>query len=109
MHPANVESVENKQVLSYSAVSFLNITCTNTDKVSISNVPIRKVQSIACEILGKVAALTIDSGCEGDCIKLETCHRLGIKISPIDKNDNKVPTQADGKSPLEIARLGLQQ
>ena len=49
-----------------------------------------------------MAVLTIDSGCEGDCIKLDCCRRLGIKILPLDKDDNKVPTLADGKSPLEI-------
>ena len=49
-----------------------------------------------------MAVLTIDSGCEGDCIKLDCCHRLGIQILPLDKDDNKVPTLADGKSPLEI-------
>ena len=49
-----------------------------------------------------MAVLTIDSGCEGDCIKLGCCHKLGIKVLPLDPDDDKIPTQADGKSPLEI-------
>jgi hypothetical protein len=60
------------------------------------------VQKIGCEINGKVAALTIDSGCEGNCVLLETCLRLGIEVLPLDPDDRNVPTQADGKSPLEI-------
>ena len=44
----------------------------------------------------------MDSGCEGDCIRLDECQRLNIPISPLDNTDNHVPTQADGKSPLQI-------
>ena len=45
-----------------------------------------------------MAVLTIDS----DCVKLDCCHKLGIKVLPLDPDDDKIPTQADGKSPLEI-------
>ena len=38
----------------------------------------------------------------GDCVRLDECHRLGINVLPLDKDDQKVPTQADGHSPLEI-------
>ena len=46
--------------------------------------------------------LTIDSGSEGNCMKLETCNRLGLKVLPLDKDDQSKPTQADGQSLLEI-------
>ena len=68
----------------------------------IQSIPTRKVQTIACEVNEKVAKLTIDSGCEGDCVRMDICERHGIPILPLDKNDEKVPTQADGHSPLEI-------
>ena len=103
--PTFVEPVANKNILSYSAVSFQLQRlkyASPPEQVSVASVPIRKVQTIACEIMGKVAALTIDSGCEGDCIKLDCCHKLGIKIQPLDKDDHRIPTQADGKSPLQI-------
>ena len=47
------------------------------------------------------ALLSLDSGCEGDCICISECKRLNIPISPLDSSDT-VPTQADGHSPLEI-------
>ena len=34
-------------------------------------------------------------------VLLETCLRLGIKVLSLDPDDRNVPTQADGKSPLE--------
>ena len=49
-----------------------------------------------------VAKLTIDSGSEGDCIREDICKKLGIKILPLHKNDHRIPTQADGLSPLKI-------
>ena len=50
----------------------------------------------------KVAALSLDSGCEGDCITISECKRLNIPVIPLDASDNQVPTQADGQSPLQI-------
>ena len=49
-----------------------------------------------------VAQLSLDSGCEGDCIRVDECKRLGIPIYPLDATDIHVPTQADGKSPLNV-------
>ena len=46
--------------------------------------------------------LSLDSGCEGDCIRVDECYRLGIQIKPLDYSDNQIPTQADGTSPLDI-------
>ena len=46
--------------------------------------------------------LSLDSGCEGDCIRLDECYRLDIQIKPLDTSDNQIPTQADGKSSLNI-------
>ena len=46
--------------------------------------------------------LTIDSGSEGNCIKESICRKLSLPILPLDNDDFSVPTQADGKSPLEI-------
>ena len=62
----------------------------------------RKIQKIAVYIHGKPAMLSLDSGCEGDCIRLDECYRLNIQIKPLDTSDNQIPTQADGKSSLNI-------
>ena len=100
-----VDPVENTNILYYesSNLSFQSINCQQTNEtIIIQNIPTRKVQTIACEINGKVAKLTIDSGSEGDCIRQDVCTRLAIPVLPLDSNDNKVPTQADGYSPLEI-------
>ena len=48
---------------------------------------------------GKQAVLAIDSGCEGNCIRLDEVRRLDIDIIPLEPDD-LVPNQADGKSPL---------
>merc|ERR1711954_348773 len=95
----DVESVENKEFLFYeSAFSIQRIKCYE-NKIYIQNIPTRKVQTIACQINGKVAKLTIDSGSEGDCIREDVCKKLGIKILPLCYNDHRIPTQADGLSP----------
>ena len=75
---------------------------SDSQKISLQNIPIRKVQNIACQVNNKVTQLTIDSGCEGNCVRLDVCERLGIPVHPLDPEDNKVPTQADGNSPLDI-------
>ena len=62
----------------------------------------RKIQNIAVFINNKVAQLSLDSGCEGDCITLAECQRLNIVIAPLDSSDCLLPTQADGKSPLKV-------
>ena len=49
-----------------------------------------------------IAKLTIDSGSEGHCIRKDICQKLGIRILPLHKNDQRIPTQAFGLSPLEI-------
>ena len=48
-----------------------------------------------------MALLSLDSGCEGDCILESECKRLNIPILPLDSTDT-IPTQADGYSPLAI-------
>ena len=50
---------------------------------------------------GIVVQLSLDSGCEGDCIHVDECKPLGIPILPLDYTDTQ-PMQADGHSPLEI-------
>ena len=70
--------------------------------VLCNNIPVRKIQNIAVYINGKVALLRIDSGCEGDCMREDECVRLDIPIKPLDDSDTRVPTQADGVSPLNI-------
>ena len=37
-----------------------------------------------------VAQLSLDSGCEGDCIRFDECKRLGIPIYPLDATDMHV-------------------
>ena len=98
----DVGSVENKEFLRYEpAFSIQTIKCYG-NKIYIQNIPTRKVQTIACQINGMVAKLTIDSGSEGDCIREDVCKKLGIKILPLQNNDHRIPTQADGFSPLDI-------
>ena len=53
-------------------------------------------------IFNKPALLSLDSGCEGDCIRESECYRLNIPIKPLDDSDVQIPTQADGHSPLNI-------
>ena len=62
----------------------------------------RKIQNVAFFVNNQVAQLSLDSGCEGDVIRLDECERLKIPVLPLDHTDKHVPTQADGKSPLEI-------
>ena len=62
----------------------------------------RKIQNISFYVNNKVAQLSLDSGCEGDCIRLDECKRLNINIVPLDHTDTQLPTQADGSSPLKI-------
>ena len=57
---------------------------------------------MAFTVNGQVAQLSLDSGCEGDCIRLDECKRLNLPIRPLDSTDTSVPTQADGQSPLKI-------
>ena len=64
--------------------------------------PIRKVQSISAKINGIPENLTIDSGSEGNCIRLSTCQKLQLPVRKLDADDQSTPTQADGKSPLDI-------
>ena len=61
----------------------------------------RKIQNVLFLVNGKTAQLSLDSGCEGDCIQEKECIRLGITILPLEKDD-KIPTLADGHSKLDI-------
>ena len=62
----------------------------------------RKIQNIAVYINDKSALISLDSGCEGDCIRMDECYRLNIPIEPLDSTDTNLPSQADGTSALEI-------
>ena len=66
-----------------------------------NSIPIRKIQNVSFFVNNKVALLSLDSGCEGDCILESECKRLNIPILPLDSTDT-IPTQADGYSPLAI-------
>ena len=44
----------------------------------------------------------MDSGCECNVMREDECIRLGIAIEPLDQTNQNIPTQADGKSPLQI-------
>ena len=56
---------------------------------------------ILVTINGEVAELSLDSGCEGDCIQEAECRRLKLKIDELDETDT-MPTQADGNSNLNV-------
>ena len=62
----------------------------------------RKIQTIAVYINNRPAILSLDSGCEGDCIRESECLRLNIAIKPLDNTDTSLPKQADGYSPLQV-------
>ena len=65
--------------------------------------PIRRVQTISVKINDNLdQILTIDSGAEANCIKLDMCKKLNLKVNPLDNDDVSKPTQADGQSMLEI-------
>ena len=70
--------------------------------VNFKALPIRKVQTISASINDKIGTLTIDSGSEGNCMRLDECEKLRLEIKPLDKNDKSIPTQADGKSLLNV-------
>ena len=69
--------------------------------ISCNHIPIRKIQNVIFLVNTKVAQLSLDSGCEGDCVHEDECKRLEIKIEPLDSTDTQ-PTQADGYSPLNV-------
>ena len=98
-HDASIEDVtdayDNKDSLQYPYSSSIQT-------VNFNALPIRKVQTISAKINDINETLTIDSGSEGNCIRLDTCQKLNLKILPLDRDDRSVPTQADGKSLLEI-------
>ena len=62
----------------------------------------RKIQTIAVYVNNRPAILSLDSGCEGDCIRESECIRLNIAIKPLDNTDTSLPKQADGYSPLHV-------
>ena len=62
-------------------------------------IPTRTIQKFTFLSSGKQAVLAIDSGCEGNCIRLDEVRRLDLDIIPLEPDD-LVPNQADGKSPL---------
>ena len=82
--------------------STVKSTVSTIFNVVNNNLPVRKIQTISCFINGLVANLSLDSGCEADCIQEKECLRLGIKIMKLDENDKDLPTQADGQSSLQI-------
>ena len=52
-----------------------------------NNIPVCKIQNIAVFVENKIAQLSLDSGCEGDCIREDECVRLGLPVQPLDKTD----------------------
>ena len=79
----------------------LNDNYSNSSSFQCLSIPVRKIQTILFLINNIPAELSLDSGCEGDCVKESECLRLGIPILPLDKTDS-TPTLADGKSALQI-------
>ena len=89
------DTYENKDSLQYSC-------SPSIQSVNFNALPIRKVQTISAKINDINETLTIDSGSEGNCIRLDICQKLNLKVSPLDKDDRSIPTQADGQSLLDI-------
>ena len=69
--------------------------------MSCNSIPVRKIQNILCTVNNEVVLLSLDSGCEGDCIRKDECVRLGLKINPLNNTDT-TPTLADGNSNLSV-------
>ena len=63
-------------------------------------IPTKTIQKFTFLSSGKQAVLAIDSGCEGNCMRLDEVQRLDIDIIPLEQDD-LIPNQADGKSPLD--------
>ena len=105
-YPASLEDVtqydnENKEY-EYYPQSYNSLSCVEKE-VRFQALPIRRVQTISVKINDNVdQILTLDSGAEGNVMKLETCQKLHLKVFPLDADDLSVPTQADGKSLLDI-------
>ena len=89
---------DNKDSNYYSCISHLD----SKNPIKIEALPICKVQTISATINGQNEIFTIDSGSEGNCIKYDTCKKLSLPVFPLDHDDRSVPTQADGKSVLDI-------
>ena len=69
---------------------------------TINLIPTRSIQKFTFLSTGKQAqaVLAIDSGCEGNCMREDEVNRLGFAIKALDEDD-LIPNQADGKSPLD--------
>ena len=68
---------------------------------TIAAVATRRIQQFTALHADKHATLSIDSGCEGNCILFTECKRLGIPVRPLDYDD-VTPTQADGITNMEV-------
>ena len=91
----------NKPSYYYSSV--LNANATQSPPI-ISLVPTRKIQQFTFLCSGLQSVLSLDSGCEGNCLRLDEAQRLGITISKLDAND-RIPAQADGQTQLDTVGM----
>ena len=69
--------------------------------ISCNYIPISKIQQVLFYVNGQTAILSLDSGCEGDCICESECYRLNIPIMPLDSSDSQ-PTLGDEQSMLNL-------
>ena len=69
---------------------------------TVNAIPTEQIQKFTFLHKGKQSQLCIDSGAEIDVITKAEADRLGVPILPLSPND-KIPTQADGKSTLQLA------
>ena len=91
---------ENVNTEDYLSSQFYRSPSNQT--INLNALPIRKVQTLSVKINEVLEILTIDSGSEGNCIRLDTCKKLNLPILPLDKDDRSIPMQADGQSKLQI-------
>ena len=99
--------VENKYYYDYeSGFGILTDDHTTVEKVPkieppvINIIPTKTIQKFTFTCQNKQVVLSLDSGCEGNCITEEECKRLQLKIVPLDAQD-KIPSQADGTTSLD--------
>jgi len=83
---ANIEDVtyadnSNKESEFYPSIPFSN-------EIKINALPVRKVQTLSTKVNNIVTTLTLDSGAEGNCMKLETCQKLNLPIRKLDNDDS---------------------
>ena len=81
---------------------FYSCPLNSNQNFKVQAMTIRKVQTLSVKVNDENEVLTLDSGAEGNIVSAQTCDKLGLPVLPLDGDDRSIPTQADGRSPLDV-------